>query len=190
MTVACGIGTESALIAMGAGPHQATPVAKAQLADGVAWVSTAGPSAGLPKDTVVLVEDNGWQGVRPEVLSRLSKPSKAASVSWNVNGLLMFSCARRGEIVSTVDLWDPDAAGELPAALRHLWERGPDTDEPLAAAMTLVEKYTGVAVPPAPEVIQPTIAFPITSPVLGHPVTRDELLALKYPGAAEGPRRG
>jgi hypothetical protein len=176
VTVACGIETEGALVAMGADPHRSTPPAEIRLGEGIGWVSVAGSDAGLPEDTVVLVENNGWEGIRPEVLSRLSKPGKAASVYWNVEGLLMFGCARRGKVIATVDLSDPDAADELPATLRRLWERDPDTEEPLAAAMTLVEKYTGVTVPPAPEVIQPTTAYPITSPVLGHRVTRDELL--------------
>jgi hypothetical protein len=176
VTVVFGIGTEGALVAMGADPHRATAVVEVRLDEGTGWVSAAGSEAGLPADTVVLVEDNGWEGIRPEVLSRLSKPGKAASVFWNVEGLLMFACARRGKVIATVDLTDPDAADELPATLRRLWEQEADTEESLAIAMTLVEKYTGVTVPPAREVTHPTTAFPITSPVLGHRVTRDELL--------------
>lgn len=131
----------------------------------------------MPDNTVVLVEDNGWEGVRPEVLARLSKPGKAASVFWNVEGLLMLACARRGKVIASVDLTDPDGAEELPTTLRRLWERDLDAQEPLAAAMALVERFTGVTVEPAPEITHPTIAFPITSPILGHPITKDELLA-------------
>jgi len=93
-----GSSRDNALAAVGADIEHSADATEVSGADGVDWISAASEDSGLPEGVVVLIEDTGWQGSRPEVLSRLSKRGAAASVSWNVNGLVMFSSARRGKV--------------------------------------------------------------------------------------------
>lgn len=96
----------------------------------------------------VVLEDNGFEGARPEVLrvaSRASNTGVAASILWNTNGLVIFTAARRGKIVCSVELMDcePD---DLPRSLRQLAARAVDEGTDLVAlGGAMVEKFTGVA---------------------------------------------
>jgi len=75
---------------------------------------------------------------------------------------------------------DEDAA-ELPAALRRVWVRELARAGPVAVEMAMVEKFTGIAVPPDEAIARPRVAYPITEPVLALRVTPEELLGLRYP---------
>jgi hypothetical protein len=121
----------------------------AHLEPGVEWVwfTSAGPAS-------VVVEDNNFQGSRSEVLraaSRASGVGKAASIFWNVNGLAIFTCARRGKVVSSVDLSlvdESDLEG-LPRSLHKLALSCDDDDADLiGVGAAMVEKFTGVAFGP------------------------------------------
>lgn len=76
-------------------------------------------------DALVLLEDNGYQGARPEVLRPASKASgthKAAAFFWNVEGMTDFSAARRGKMQCSVELIgaEPEDLDGVPRALRRL----------------------------------------------------------------------
>lgn len=116
-------------------------------ADDLVWLTVLGAAA-------VVAEDNGFQGSRPEVLrpaSRASRAGKAASVFWNVNGEIHFTCARRGQLVCAFELIDPDAdeLDGLPRGLRPLVARCADPDaELIAIGAAMVETFTGVGFGP------------------------------------------
>lgn len=95
---------------------------------------------------LVAVELNGYEGSRPDVLQRLSRRGKAASVYWEINGMVIVSCASRGRVVAAVDLSVDDEGGDLPARLRSLLRAG-DADL-VAVGAAMVQRYTGVAVQP------------------------------------------
>jgi len=110
--------------------------------DDVVWTSANGTAA-------VLVEGNGFQGGRPEVLRPCSKKSgvgKAASLYWNVNGMVVFSAARRGKVVCSVELIGIDEViDEVPASLRRLARLCEDEGANLVAiGAAMVETFTGV----------------------------------------------
>ena len=71
-----------------------------------------------------VIEENGFQGSRAEVLRPATRRTgRAASVYWNVNGLVRFTCARRGNLTGDIGLdEDPEEADleELPRAVRRL----------------------------------------------------------------------
>jgi len=197
VTIVVGMGGNEALKAMGSEPNREVPVAEARGGDGLNWVSLARPEDGLPESSVVLIEDNGWEGVRPEVLKGLSKRGKAASVYWNVNGVVTFACAGRGKLKASVELPDPEDIDDVPATLRRIIEKASDDTDPVAVGLAMAQRFTGVTVPRVQDVIAPEMAHPITRPILGLRVTRDELVSLKYPRedvvvavlAADGHRR-
>ena len=98
-------------------------------------------------------EDNGFQGSRPEVLrplSRLSENGKAASLLWNVNGMVVIALAQRGKLVCEVELLGPDEAEleGMPRRLQRLLLTLPG-DDLLALGAVLVETFTGVGFGPA-----------------------------------------
>lgn len=57
---------------------------------------------------VLGVEINGWQGSRPEVLTRVSRSTQAVSAYWNVNGVTRFSYARTGQVLTAFETMSPD----------------------------------------------------------------------------------
>ena len=185
VTVTIGSSRDDALAAVGADIDHSADATEVSGAEGVDWISAASEVSGFPEGVVVLIEDAGWQGSRPEVLSRLSKKGAAASVSWNVDGLVMFGCARRGRVQASLEVPDTDEdAAELPAALRRVWVRERARAGPVAVGMAMVEKFTGIAVPPAEAIARPRVAHPITEPVLAFRVTLEELLGLRLPSLA------
>jgi stage V sporulation protein SpoVS len=94
----------------------------------------------------VAVELNGYEGSRPDVLARASRRGKAASVYWEINGMVIVSCASRGRLVASVDLSVDDQGADLPARLRSLL-RAEDGDL-VAVGAAMVERYTGIAIQP------------------------------------------
>lgn len=111
------------------------------------WLTTLDTAA-------VVAEDNGFQGTRAEVLgptSRASRAGKAASVFWNVNGVIHFTCARRGRVLCAFELLDPDTdeLEGLPRVLRPLVAQlaGSDAD-PIAIGAAMVETFTGTGFGP------------------------------------------
>ncbi len=95
----------------------------------------------------IAVEDNGYQGTREAVLALASKAAanrKAASIFWNVNGVVRFTCAAKGKLVASVELGMVDDPEDLPAALRKLAALSESDDADLVAVgAAMVEKYTG-----------------------------------------------
>lgn len=113
-----------------------------RILDGLeAWVASV-------EDAALVVEENGFQGSRSEVLRPASKASTAGlavSVFWNVNGLVMFSVARRGKMVCSSELMDCDPE-EFPRAVRRLARLTEAEDADLVSiAAAMVEQLTRVA---------------------------------------------
>jgi hypothetical protein len=111
-----------------------------------ARVGAEGPAA-------IVFEDNGYQGLRPEVLrpaSRASASGNAASICWNVNDEIHFSCSRRGKVVCSVELIGvEDELDELPKPLHGLAALCTDEGADLVAiGAAMVEEFTGVAFGP------------------------------------------
>lgn len=88
-------------------------------------------------DAVVVVENNGFQGSRADVLgpaSRASRASTASSFFWNVNAVTAFSAARRGEVLFSPTRAAIRATGQLPRPLTED-ERDAAVRADLAAAV-------------------------------------------------------
>lgn len=151
----------------------------------------------------VVVEENGFQGIRDEVLRPASKASaagKAASVFWNVNGQTWFHFARRGKQVGSIDLIGPDdkALEAIPASLRRLASlcRAVDNDsedlatatdegavDEIAIGAAMVQQFTGIAF--GPEVLERGEPRRLTPPA-AHLDTPDEHRADYAPTLREG----
>ncbi len=113
-----------------------------RMLDGLeAWLGSSG-------DAVVVLEENGFQGSRSEVLRPASKASAgglAVSLFWNVEGLVMFSAARRGKMVCAGELMDCEPE-EFPRAVRRLARLAEDEEADLVAVgAAMVEQLSGVA---------------------------------------------
>ena len=114
----------------------------------------------------VVVEDNGFQGSRSEVLGPVSKSSaigKAASVFWNVNGIVSFTCARRGKTLGAIELIGitGDELDGIPNALHRLALSANDHDiNALSIGAAMVAAFTGVDF--GPEILDDGDAHPIT----------------------------
>lgn len=122
---------------------------------------------------ILVVEVNGWQGSRPEVLDRVSTGTRAVSAYWNVNGVTLFSYAVAGRVLTAFDAVfperregaDPDCLEGLSAGLAA--EEG----EEILLMLALAARVTGLApvpgwldgdfdvVPmePLPEAVRPSI---------------------------------
>jgi hypothetical protein len=77
---------------------------------------------------VMAFEDNGGEGVRPEVLERVAHGRRAVGVYWNVNMLTHFAFADTGQVVAT---FSDGATGRCtaptrPASTTH-WTGWPGT---------------------------------------------------------------
>jgi len=68
---------------------------------------------------LLVVEVNGWQGSRPEVLRQISAGGRAVSVYWNVNPTARFSYAASGQLLTAFEAMTPDRRwGADPDGLR------------------------------------------------------------------------
>ena len=120
-----------------------------RLPDGVENASVAAVSGGL-----LLLEDNGFQGTRPEVLRPTSRAAggtgKVASICWNANDEIHFSCARKGKLVCAFELGEAESDIEgLPGELRKFVRLGADDNVDLVAVgAAMVQAYTGVGFGP------------------------------------------
>ncbi|MBJ7331002.1 MAG: hypothetical protein JHC95_13975 [Solirubrobacteraceae bacterium] len=97
--------------------------------------------------------------------SQASGSGKAASIFWNVDGLVIFSCARRGQLLGSLELLDVDA-GELediPKSLhRPALRANDDGSDPVAVGAAMVETFTGTAF--GPDVLESGEAYGLTPP--------------------------
>ncbi|MET8339542.1 DUF6461 domain-containing protein [Streptosporangium canum] len=101
--------------------------------------------AGSLGSWTVLVEPNGFQGTRPEVLARLARQRRALSVFWNANGDGQLAYAEHGRVLVTADLFDPEELEDLedlPDAL-SAWPELAEQDDLRSAALTLGEMLAG-----------------------------------------------
>jgi hypothetical protein len=106
---------------------------------------------------VVAVEDNGWEGWRPEVLRALSRGTQAVSVYRNVDALGYFSDAVDGALLVQFELLFPQRRwGSQPDLLLPQMRAvglDPNWHEPPygqvdTAALALAERVTGVHLDP------------------------------------------
>jgi Family of unknown function (DUF6461) len=100
---------------------------------------------------VLAVEDNGWQGSRPEVLRRVSRGTRAVSTFWNVNGVTRFSYAASGQVVTAFEAMSPEQReGSDPDFLEEARSGLPwDTADWVALMLALAARLTGHPVEPA-----------------------------------------
>ncbi|MGN9787996.1 DUF6461 domain-containing protein [Nonomuraea sp. ZG12] len=111
-----------------------------------AWAVLVGRSGPMTE----LFEYNGFHGVYPPVLPRLSTGARAYSVYWNVNASNHIGFAAGGEMLLMVDAMYPERWGhesnlarwpELMAMAPHFrWKRGKSWR---AAALATIELTTG-----------------------------------------------
>jgi hypothetical protein len=109
------------------------------------FVSIAEPTDGV----VAAFEFNGFEGSRDEVLRAASKRGKAASIFWNVNGMVRFGCARRGKVLWSGELGLDDDDTGLPRGLVSLLAlaENEEVDE-VALGMAMVERFVGSGLDP------------------------------------------
>jgi hypothetical protein len=131
----------------------------------------------------VAVENNGWEGSRPEVLRALSQGTQAASVYQNVNALRSFNYAVDGEVLVTFEPLFPEQRwGSQPDLLLPQMRAvglDPDWREPPygdvdTAALALAERVTGVHLDPT-LLDGPLVGAEIT-PLLNDPPASFRLL--------------
>lgn len=104
---------------------------------------------------LLIVEDNGYQGARPEVLRRVSRGTEAISAFWNVNALTRFSYAADGEVRTSFEALMPEIRqGTHPDCLEDIrdglpWpgEDGGGGDS-LSLMLALSARITGDALTP------------------------------------------
>jgi hypothetical protein len=127
---------------------------------------------------VTIMEVNGYQGARPEVLRRLSDGARVHSAFWNVNANNRLSFAAFGEVVTDLEADYPDERnGTDPDALNEdlgdLIAMAP-TDESdggnwRAGMLAVVEARTGVRLDLAwPARPHPTIVLPAITEAAGR----------------------
>ncbi len=180
ITLVAGLSATEALKRVGADLARSTP-GRVDGARPQGYPTISALDVGSPDSpSAALIEDNGFDGAQPDVLAALSRGGRAASVFWNVNGIVMFGCARRGKLVCTTEL--PDEPAELPRSLHRLMRSASDDDAPLVAiAMAMAATFTGVRVEPEPALVDPQTWYPITAPILRLPVTAEELVGIGLP---------
>ncbi|MEH0843092.1 DUF6461 domain-containing protein [Micromonospora sp. CPCC 205711] len=97
-------------------------------------------------DWLVGIEENGFQGSRPEVMRAASAGGPAVSVYWCVHAAAQFTYRERGRPVVSFDLWDaerrwgpePEALGDLMSGLPFEFGQGG------WAGLALAERFTGI----------------------------------------------
>ena len=114
-TAVTGVGVEEVVRRFGADP---TAERTATFAEAFNALTGTAPLLYDELDGDVLVaENNGWQGSRPEVLEGVSRGGRAASVYWSVNADMAFVYAVDGVVVAWFD----------PLLVEHEWT-GSDPD--------------------------------------------------------------
>lgn len=115
-----------------------------------------GPWAWFSDPPALVVEPNGFQGCRPEVIRRISRSirGKAASVMWNASGAVVFTAARRGSVVVAAELTargrSADDWSDVPPGLAREAERLIRTGvEAVEVGVVLAERFVGVTLVPA-----------------------------------------
>ena len=99
---------------------------------------------------LLVVEVNGWQGSRPEVLRRVSAGGRAVSAYWNVNLTTRFSYAVDGRVLTAFEVMSPDRRhGADPDCLEEAraglpWEDG----EWVPLMLALASRVTGLRIEP------------------------------------------
>jgi hypothetical protein len=183
LTLVAGLSATEALHRVGADLSRTTrgPINGAR-PEGYSMISAV--EAGTPvSPSAVLVEDNGYEGAQPDVLVALSRRGRAASAFWNVNGMVMFGCARRGTLVCSTEL--PGVPEDLPRSLNRLMDSASDEDARLVAiAMAMAATFTGIGIEPQPALVDPHTWYPITAPILQLPITAEELVVIGLPSKA------
>lgn len=107
--------------------------------------------AGLVEDWVFVLEDNGFEGSRPEVLRAVSADTEAVSVFTNVNGKASFHHALNGVVRTAFDPSTPARrwGGQPDALLASMREVGLSIvddgwcGEGVAAALRLADRISG-----------------------------------------------
>lgn len=169
--VAAGLATSDALEVFGALADEpetdADEVVEQVLDQGrqAAGFTTLAPGAAL------VVEILGFEGSRDDVLAAASVHGPAASVTWDVEGMVLFSWATGGEFLGTIELMDvleylDDLDVEIPVALMPLLEHTREDDVPLVAVgAALVATFTGHEFT-ADDVAERTRWYPLDGPGL------------------------
>ncbi|MGW0912332.1 DUF6461 domain-containing protein [Streptomyces sp. NPDC002784] len=94
--------------------------------------------------TVVILENNGYQGSREEVLRPLSQLGRAASAFWNVNAHSQLSLAEEGLILSSFDsLFPDDIYGTRPDAWQPLLQGISFGTSDWGAGLVALQRATG-----------------------------------------------
>ena len=68
-------------------------------------------------DGLIAFEINGFEGTRPEVLQLASQDGRAASIYWNVEGVVRLTCADKGRMRGSEELLVLDDSCSLPKEL-------------------------------------------------------------------------
>lgn len=103
-------------------------------------------------DWALVVEDNGHQGARPEVLRRVGTRSEAVSVCWNAQRYTRFSYATHGEVHTSFEAIMPGyREGARPDALEGVraglpW--GTDGVDDVSLMLALGARITGQGLTP------------------------------------------
>ncbi|WP_433869847.1 DUF6461 domain-containing protein [Saccharopolyspora sp. CA-218241] len=97
-------------------------------------------------DWLLVVEDGGSQGRRPEVLRRITRGTRGVSLFWDAAAVTRFSSAAAGELRTTFEAVLPEiregaAPDELEGARAGLpWSRA----EPVSLMLALAGRVTGI----------------------------------------------
>lgn len=177
--VAEGVDFQEALDILGAGPASPESEAADEDSPGVGRVSGLDLLDAAPRPACVVIQGAGLALATPDAVVALSKKGKSAAVSWNQEGLVIFTCARKKRVLACVDLLDC-VETDLPRVLRSLLKHV-HAVSPVAVGMAMVETFVGAAVTPVPAVTQPTTWFPMVRPPLSLQASREELIGLGYP---------
>ena len=110
---------------------------------GEARSGTAGFAAVAPECWLV-VEPNGFEGIRPELLRSISATRSAGAVQWNINGSVYVAAARRGRMVFSGDLLLDETIKGLPRALHAALPRDRAAADLPLVALDIVSEWIGI----------------------------------------------
>jgi hypothetical protein len=112
LTFVNGSGPAEILAAVGADVEQPALTLDQAHEEAAACVGVAAWGSGF-----VAVEANGGEGARGSVLRRLSQSGRAASLYWNVNAMVVLSCASRGRMRGSEGLLALHGGTDLPKSV-------------------------------------------------------------------------